>query len=55
MHSSGDTDNLISWVEFKHALHVYLLNLPTWLEPYVDEYQNEMNRKRKGACVHSWV
>ena len=46
MNWSEDKGNLISWVEFKHVLHVYLLNLPVWLQPILEKAESEVQRKR---------
>lgn len=49
----GDQDNVISWVEFKHVLHMYLLNLGVWLQPDLEKLGNELRSKR--AILHQKV
>ncbi len=49
----GDQDNVISWVEFKHVLHVYLLNLGMWLQPDLEKLENDLRSKR--AFLHQKV
>jgi len=43
---AGDTENTISWVEFKHVLHVYLLNIPVWLQPRLERVTADARQKR---------
>ena len=43
---SEDKDNVISWVEFKHVLHTFFINITEWLQPHLKKYQSEVGRKR---------
>ena len=41
-----DADNVISWVEFKHVMHVFLVNVALWLEPEFQQLQTLHKAKR---------
>ena len=44
---ADDAENVISWTEFKHVLHVYLLNVPIWLQSRIETAEHNLKQKKK--------